>query len=93
MFLKQNFGKESTLYHIQINIWLGDEVLQLKLSVFMKVERHSKYLVDSSSSAGYGKFNADFSFAYYMLNLQYLWQLKKILNAIPKCLVEKQMYC
>lgn len=60
----------------------------------MKVERHSKYLVYSSSSVSYGKFNADLSsFAYNILNLQYLWQLKKILNDIPKCLVEKQMYC
>lgn len=38
----------------------------------MKVERHSKYLVYSSSSVSYGKSNVDLSsFAYNILNLQY----------------------
>lgn len=39
----------------------------------MKVERHSKYLVDSSSSVSYGKSNVHLSsFTYNILNLQYL---------------------
>lgn len=58
----------------------------------MKVERHSKYLVYSSSSVSYGKTNVDLSsFACNILNLQYLSVAvkKKILYAIPKCLVEQ----
>lgn len=63
---------------------------ELKLSV-MKVERHSKYLVYSTSSVSYGKSNVDLSsFAYNILNLQYLSETaKKHLYAIPKCLVEQ----
>lgn len=49
----------------------------------MKVERHSKYLVYSSSSVSYGKTNVDLSsFACNILNLQYLSVAVKKKNSL-----------